>query len=85
MPREGSYQLNPRSVTRRIGEALVAGQQRGVQCFRQSYINPIIRCQVIPKRPDAPEQRAVEMTVDEQICVIGKRRFRLFTANTAGH
>lgn len=79
-----SYQLNPRAMARGIGDSRVSGQQRGVKRFRQRDVDGVISGQVIPKRPDPPEQRGVDMTLDCQIGIISKRRGGLFAANSAG-
>lgn len=61
-------------MTRRAGEAAVAGDQRRAQRFGKSDISGIVGRKIVSQIPDAEQQRLVGIPMQGEVCQIGDSR-----------
>ena len=47
-------------------QALVVGDERGIQCLRQRNVGCVVRGKIVPERPDSIEQRIVRIAGDRE-------------------
>ena len=57
-----SHQLDPCGMAGCGGETLVAGEERGVERFRERHVHRIMGRQVVPQFPHARQQKATTIT-----------------------
>ena len=66
-------------------QPLIAGQQRGIECFGQGDINGVIRCQISPQFSHPRQQDIVRIAVQRKVRQIDQSPVATFRVDLTFH